>query len=345
MKFSEIIELHAARYPGMRPEDAVKLAYQSALGGGHLLSDPNAAEKRLFSEYSAISHDRAFRIEPLGDHSRVYIDCELTERELSLIFALFRRSAARPIPTEPLDARLAEIKKAAENGSFSFTVGELESYLEKFRAAGCPAVSHSEGYRRLYKPAYRVIDSRSARFLPLIFELAGRLESKPRLVLAIDGRAASGKSTSADLLCELFGGEVVRLDDFFLPFDMRTEERLAEPGGNLHRERFSSEVVEKLPGGFEYRVFDCSCGDFKPEPRRISGEGLLICEGAYSLHPSFGRYYDLAVFSDVTGEEQERRILNRNGEALLCRFKERWIPMEESYFKAFGIREGCDIVI
>lgn len=35
-------------------------------------------------------------------------------------------------------------------------------------------------------------------------------------------------------------------DDFFLRPEQRTPERLAEPGGNLDRERMKSEVIDRL---------------------------------------------------------------------------------------------------
>ena len=98
-------------------------------------------------------------------------------------------------------------------------------------------------------------------------------------------------------------------------------------------------------GGFDYRVFDCGTFDYKKEPRHIGECSLIICEGAYSLHPAFGKYYDLAAFSDVDPEEQRARILRRNGKEMLERFESRWIPMEEKYFDTFGTRGSCDITI
>ena len=68
-------------------------------------------------------------------------------------------------------------------------------------------------------------------------------------------------------------------------------------------------------------------------------------EGAYSLHPRFGGYADLRVFSDIGRAERERRILLRNGPGGLKNFRKIWIPLEESYLSAFGIRETCDIVV
>ena len=49
------------------------------------------------------------------------------------------------------------------------------------------------------------------------------------------------------------------MDDFYLQPHQRTEERLAEPGGNVDRERFLQEVLIPLHEGHDavYRVFDC----------------------------------------------------------------------------------------
>ena len=68
-------------------------------------------------------------------------------------------------------------------------------------------------------------------------------------VIAIDGRAASGKTTLAAALAAETGGTVVHMDDFFLPAELRTPQRLAAPGGNVHAERFAEEVLPFLRQG------------------------------------------------------------------------------------------------
>ena len=40
---------------------------------------------------------------------------------------------------------------------FRFSKEALQTYLAAYREAGCPMVSHSETYRRAYRPAYRVV--------------------------------------------------------------------------------------------------------------------------------------------------------------------------------------------
>ena len=136
------------------------------------------------------------------------------------------------------------------------------------------------------------------------------------------------------------------MDDFFLPPALRSEERLAMAGGNVHYERFVEEVLPKLRSGaaFSYRRFDCSRMDMG-ELREVKSSPIRIVEGSYSHHPALGRYADLHIFSDVASEEQQRRILARNGERMLEMFRSRWIPMEERYFAEYAIRENADLVI
>ena len=62
-------------------------------------------------------------------------------------------------------------------------------------------------------------------------------------VIALDGRAASGKSTLSEDVRKVMDVDIVHMDDFFLPKELRTPERFLEPGGNVHYERFISEVI------------------------------------------------------------------------------------------------------
>ena len=169
--------------------------------------------------------------------------------------------------------------------------------------------------------------------------------SRP-LIIAVDGRAASGKSTLAEQLSELLGADVIHMDDFFLPTELRSEERLTEPGGNVHYERFCEEVLPYLnsPEMFSYRIFDCSRMDYNGE-RAIRNTQFRIVEGSYSHHLRFGKYADLFVFSDVDEEEQLRRIRLRNGEEKAQMFAMKWIPMEERYFAAFGIKTHAGAIV
>ena len=165
-------------------------------------------------------------------------------------------------------------------------------------------------------------------------------------VIAVDGRCGSGKTTLTAVLCDRLNADAVHMDYFYLTPEQRTKARFSEPGGNVNYERFSEEVLPRLgkPGSFSYRRYDFPTRSF-PEVCSVRSGQRVIVEGAYSLHPVFGDYADLRVFSDIGRGEQEKRILLRNGPAGLENFRQIWIPLEENYLSACRIRETCDIMI
>ncbi|MCL2217592.1 MAG: uridine kinase [Defluviitaleaceae bacterium] len=164
-------------------------------------------------------------------------------------------------------------------------------------------------------------------------------------IIAIDGRSASGKTTMAKGWAAALGAEIIHMDDFFLPPELRTEARLSEPGGNIHYERFIDEVLSGLKenNGFSYRVFDCKVMEYTSE-RSIIPALWIIVEGAYSHHPCFGDYMDLRVFSDIDSATQLERVKIRDGKEKAEDFAAKWIPMEEEYIRAFRIHEKAHIV-
>ena len=179
-----------------------------------------------------------------------------------------------------------------------------------------------------------------------LFVCIGELMTEKEYVLvAIDGDCASGKTTLAGLLAEVYDGNVVHLDQFFLRPEQRTKDRLAKPGGNIDYERFREEVLDKLKKdmAFSYRPFNCTIKDFDT-PILLSPKKLTVIEGSYSHLPALAEHYDLKVFLSVPRDIQLERILKRNGKAMLEKFKSTWIPMEKRYAEAFDIRENSDLV-
>ena len=141
-------------------------------------------------------------------------------------------------------------------------------------------------------------------------------QDKPLLV-AIDGRCASGKSTLAKDLQKQLDCNVIHMDDFYLQPHQRTTKRLREPGGNVDYERFETEVLQPMLTGeaFSYRPYDAHA----------------VC------------FYDLRIFLTVDRQEQLERIRKRNGEEREEMFERIWIPLEERYFWKAGVEKTCDI--
>ncbi len=182
-------------------------------------------------------------------------------------------------------------------------------------------------------------------FRPLFDELDKRL-AKGKVIAAIEGGSASGKTTLSGLLKEFYGCTVFHMDDFFLRPEQRRPERYAQTGGNIDWERFLEEVLKPLSRGetVSLRRFDCSSMSLA-EAERIAPAKLVIVEGAYSMHPKLAAYYDFSVFLDIAPEFQRERILRRNSAEKAQRFFDEWIPLERVYFEETGARERCDMVI
>lgn len=345
----EVLCAHAARYPEMQPQDAVKLVHQNEFGGGHLIPDASASLAYLEEEMACVEPDgTAPLLEDIGNGR-----CRLHLRAAraggcspALVNRLFVASANHACGSPPsMRRKLDALRALAEKGLMPFSPQSLQDYLHAYDTARCPAVRHSEAYRKACRPAYRVVSKSYATYLRLFAAIEGLLSEKRAVVAGIDGMCGSGKTTLAGLLGDVYGCGVISMDDFFLPPALRTAERLNEPGGNIHYERFLEEVVAGLRSGspIQYRVYDCARGDYDGVPKTIRPAALTVIEGSYSLHPLFAGASDLRVFLSCPPQDQRRRLLERSGPAMLVRFMEEWIPMENRYFAAFGIPESCHL--
>ena len=181
--------------------------------------------------------------------------------------------------------------------------------------------------------------------LTLFARIDELLNTQEHVLVAIDGDCAAGKTTLSEALAQIYECNVIHIDHFFLRPEQRTEQRLAEAGGNVDHERFREEVLEKLKIGecFSYQPFNCMRLDFD-EPVLIQDKQLTIIEGSYSHHPTLSQAYDLKVFLSIPEEVQLKRILKRNGAVMFEKFRDIWIPMEKRYDEFFEIQKHSDLV-
>ena len=184
-------------------------------------------------------------------------------------------------------------------------------------------------------------------FVPALKAIEAALrQSKVPVTVAVDGRCASGKTTFAALCAQFFENcNVFHMDDFFLPYEKRTRERLSTPGENVDHERARAELFEPLSRGesVTFSRFDCASGTLEP-PRTFPARCLNIVEGSYSHHPALAPYSGVKLFL-TCGPAVQLSRLSRRAPEKLTDFRTRWIPMEESYFKAFDIEHQCDLTV
>lgn len=349
-EWKEYLRQQAALHPSMQPQDVYKLIYQAAFGAEHLLEDEEAAFAYFEREYQAVSPRDEALYEQISENT-YRVNLRAWKRRglpSKWLFGMFVGSVKRcpdDLPKLRFAQYVDEATEIVKKTEFSFSYEDFLKFKESYEKQDPEPVHHSERYRESENPAYRLVCGEYLRVVPILERMA-KAKQERRSVIAIDGRCASGKSTMAQMLSELTGAACIHMDDFFLPMELRTPKRLSQPGGNIHYERFREEVLPFLGNqeNFVYRRFDC--GTMKPgEKRTVAASDFCVVEGAYSLHPVFGDYADLTMFSDVDSETQLKRIGDRDGEAALKMFKERWIPMEESYFAEYRIKDRVDLVL
>lgn len=154
--FEDILIYHFKKYPLMKPVDAVKLCYQSAFGGGHLVKNYEHAMSMLKTEFEGISQNNgAQMLEPIGkDYVRLNLHKAkamgiLPER----ICEIFVKSANCGKKTD-IEEKVELLKKLTAEGKASFSYNELSEFLSEYKGE---AVSHSEEYKNAYAPSYRVV--------------------------------------------------------------------------------------------------------------------------------------------------------------------------------------------
>ncbi|NLD59639.1 MAG: hypothetical protein GX647_08305 [Clostridiales bacterium] len=343
----EIFLQERAAHPLAEARDFLKLLYQSEFGGGHMATDAEESLGRLTAEWAScqvaeIGPEDAFS--PVGGglvrlNLRPAMALGLRPET---VHGLFTDAANRPRGSAAgLEKPLVLLRSLA--GELGLDAGELDGEIMEWRGAGFPALGHSDAYRRAYRPAYRLVGEAAERFLPLFQAIDAHILSHGRAVVAIDGDSGSGKSTLGALVAAVYGGNLYHMDDFFLPPERKTPERLAEPGGNVDWERFKGEIADRLGAPLRYRPYSCRAGSLGAEAR-TSPTAVEVVEGVYSLHPALRHAYGIKVFLAAAPEFQRRRIRERSGERMLSRFVNEWIPLEKLYFDRLDVRNCCDLV-
>ena len=341
----EVLAWHRRHYPLMNAEDVVKLYFQGALGCGHLLADEAQVTARIVQEEQSLLADAA---QPLteelpGPYVRLYLARAMADGISPVWIARLMALSAAPASTREEVMRALSSLDETSSGCDAEALSAAASKLSDDRWLP----SHSASYRNAYAPAYRVISRDMAMLLPALQAIAEKMRRQSRVLLAIDGPCASGKTTYASKLSAVLGGApVIHMDDFYTPHAQKTAERLAQPGGNADIERFCAEVLTPLlqHGQTSYRPYSCHL-DRLMDPVEVPDAPVTIIEGAYSLHPRAGRPYDVTLFLSAPPALQKERILRRNGEDGWISFRDRWIPLEKRYFDAFHLPdEGCIVL-
>lgn len=144
------------KYPLSEPQDVIKLLYQREFGPAHAIQDPERALNWVREEYASCVQEEGCPFEYIGngwarlDLKRLDANGITPERAAEW----FIMSA---VPSGDKTSFAGMLKQLAEDRSVVSLIPALPAYIERYVASGCPAVHHSETYRKAYSPAYRVV--------------------------------------------------------------------------------------------------------------------------------------------------------------------------------------------
>ena len=165
-----------------------------------------------------------------------------------------------------------------------------------------------------------------------------------RVLVAIDGVGASGKTTVAAQLARHVGPRpviVLHVDDYFHPPEIRhARGRDSAEGFWLDAYDCAALVAEALaplgPGGSG--LYRSAAG----ERQRARRDALVLVEGTFLHRDELRRFWDFSIYLDVPLDEATRRMALRDGED---RPMDRYVGGQRLYFDAAAPWERASLVI
>jgi len=181
-----------------------------------------------------------------------------------------------------------------------------------------------------------------------ILELA---QSKSPIIIAVDGRSGTGKSTLSSWIAGRTGATLIDQDDFYAGGDIDAWRQLT-PREKVDRvidwRRVRADVLLPLRSGAHasWRPFDWERMEgLAHEPIRVPPSPIVILDGAYSARPELADLVDLSILVTLPDDVRLARLKQREGEDLLSEWQSIWDEAEELYFGTVRTPEDFDMVI
>jgi len=161
--WTTLVRTHLARYPAMQPADAYKLLHQATLGSEHAMPSRDMAEEWFTREIATLPAGPA---DPLvdtlgagGRFARINLRPFLARGGVpdSLLNAFVRTAQEAARDTTQLACALDAVRQMTAAHETPWAVDSVYRMFGEARAAGYPAVHHSDAFEAAYHPAYRVV--------------------------------------------------------------------------------------------------------------------------------------------------------------------------------------------
>ncbi len=178
-----------------------------------------------------------------------------------------------------------------------------------------------------------------------------RSQARSPIIVAVDGRSSTGKSTLSAWIAERVGATVVDQDDFYAGGDINDLRRMS-PHDKADRvidwRRVREEVLVPLRARMQARwhPFDWEAmKGLAPDPIMAQPADIVILDGAYSSRPELADLIDLSMLVTLPDAERRTRLEQREGEEFVSEWHAIWDEAEEYYFGTVRPPQVFDVVI
>jgi len=173
----------------------------------------------------------------------------------------------------------------------------------------------------------------------------GLSHSLTRPLIGIDGLPCAGKTTLAFRLREIYGFEILQVDEFLRPEEDWPNRRPGFPFPYLRYDEFLQAVTELAETGVcEYAPYDRERLAISPEKRRITTQRPVIVEGISALVPLLSRYYGLKIFVQSARESVLEVAHARNFGIWALEWRKIFLPSADMYMMT-NPEERADLVV
>jgi len=185
----------------------------------------------------------------------------------------------------------------------------------------------------------------------VIRRITALAQSTAPLVVAIDGRSGTGKSTLTACIARVIGATVVDQDDFYSGGSLE-DWRALTVSDKVDRvidwRRVRTQVLEPLRAGkmASWHPFDWeSMAGLAAQTISVSPSPIVILDGAYSSRRELADLVDLSILVVLPEDERRKRLLIREGEVYVDAWQSVWDDAEALYFGTLRPPDLFDIVI